>query len=143
MPIGFRSFSEALRAGAEVYHTLGRLLKENSMLTAVGDEGGFAPSLSCDEEAIEYIIRAIEEAGYTTDKIKLALDAASSEWYKNDEYILPKRGTRYTGKELLSYTPELPFSVIIFYRRPIGRGRLAVMAGVYGYSRKQPSDCRR
>ncbi len=107
MPIGFRSFAEALRAGAEVYHTLGRLLKENSMLTSVGDEGGFAPHLSYDEEAIEYIIRAIEEAGYSTDKIKLALDAASSEWYKDGEYVLPKRGTRYTSKELNSYFNSL------------------------------------
>ncbi len=107
MPVGFRSFAEGLRAACEVYHTLGRLLKENNLSTAVGDEGGFAPNLSSDEEAIECILEAIKRAGFTGGEIKLALDAASSEWYENGVYTLPKRGTQYTGKELASYFNSL------------------------------------
>ena len=107
MPVGFKSFTEGLRAGAEVYSALGKLLRDKNLSTAVGDEGGFAPNLSSDEEAIEYIIEAITIAGYTTDKIKLALDAASSEWYQGGRYVLPKRGTEYSGKELASYFSAL------------------------------------
>ena len=107
MPVGFRSFSEGLRAACEVYHTLGKLLKENNLSTAVGDEGGFAPNLSSDEEAIECILEAINRAGFTDGEIKLALDAASSEWYENGVYTLPKRGTRYTGSELAAYFNSL------------------------------------
>ncbi len=107
MPVGFRSFAEGLRAACEVYHTLGKLLRENNLSTAVGDEGGFAPNLNSDEEAIEYILEAINRAGFTDGQIKLALDAASSEWYDNGSYTLPKRGTQYTGKELASYFNSL------------------------------------
>lgn len=103
MPVGFRSFTEALRAGGEVYHSLGKLLKSKNLSVSVGDEGGFAPNLESDEEAIEYILDAIKEAGYSTDQIKLALDAASSEWYEDGRYKLPKRGAEYTGKELASH----------------------------------------
>lgn len=107
MPVGFRSFAEGLRAACEVYHALGKLLKENNLSTAVGDEGGFAPNLNSDEEAIEYILEAINRAGFTDGQIKLALDAASSEWYDNGSYTLPKRGTQYSGKELASYFNSL------------------------------------
>ncbi|MBQ2688314.1 MAG: phosphopyruvate hydratase [Clostridia bacterium] len=107
MPVGFRSFSEGLRAACEVYHTLGKLLKEYNLSTAVGDEGGFAPNLRSDEEAIEYIIEAIERAGFIDGQIMLALDAASSEWYKDGKYVLPKRGMEYTGKELIHYFNSL------------------------------------
>ena len=107
MPVGFRSFSEGLRAACEVYHTLGKLLKENNLSTAVGDEGGFAPNLNSDEEAIEYILEAINKAGFLNGEIKLALDAASSEWYKDGKYHLPKRGTEYTGRELAAYFNSL------------------------------------
>ena len=107
MPVGFRSLSEGLRAACEVYHTLGKLLKDNNLSTAVGDEGGFAPNLQSDEEAIEYILEAINLAGFTNEQIKLALDAASSEWYSDGKYVLPKRGTVYTGKELAAYFNSL------------------------------------
>lgn len=107
MPVGFRSFSEALRAASEVYHTLGKLLKDKGLSTSVGDEGGFAPDLKSDEEAIEYILEAIQLAGFADGQIKLALDAASSEWYSDGRYILPKRGTEYTAKELIEYFVSL------------------------------------
>jgi len=107
MPVGFRSFSEGLRAASEVYHTLGQLLRDKNLSTAVGDEGGFAPDLSSDEDAIELILEAIKKAGFDNDQIKLALDAASSEWYTDGRYVLPKRGTVYTGKELISYFNSL------------------------------------
>lgn len=103
MPVGAKSFREALQWGSEIYHTLGRLLKEHGLATAVGDEGGFAPNLSSDEEAIEWIIRAVQEAGYTTEDIKIALDAASSEWYQDGVYTLPKRGKTLTKEELAAY----------------------------------------
>ncbi len=107
MPVGFRSFSEGLRGACEVYHTLGILLKEKNLSTAVGDEGGFAPDLNSDEEAIEYILEAINRAGFSNGEIRLALDAASSEWYENGVYTLPKRGTQYTGQELANYFNSL------------------------------------
>lgn len=114
MPVGFRSFSEGLRAACEVYHTLGKLLKSHNLSTAVGDEGGFAPDLNSDEEAIEYILEAINEAGFKNGEIKLALDAASSEWYNGTNYVLPKRGTEYTGKELANYFISLKEKYPIF-----------------------------
>lgn len=103
MPVGAKSFHEALRWCSEIYHTLGRLLKEHGLATGVGDEGGFAPNLESDEEAIEWIIRAIEAADYSTDDVKIAMDAASSEWYKDGVYALPKRGITMTSEELVAY----------------------------------------
>ncbi len=108
VPVGMKRFSDALRAGSEIYHALGALLKERKLATTVGDEGGFAPNLSTDEEAIELICEAIRSAGYTTDQIKIALDAAASEWYQNDgSYLLPKRGKRYSRRELIDYWVRL------------------------------------
>ncbi len=107
IPFNQRSFCEGLRKCSEIYHTLGKILKEKGMSTGVGDEGGFAPNLSSDEEAIELIVEAITKAGYTTDEIKIALDVASSEWYKNGEYILPKRNVKKTAEELISYYENL------------------------------------
>lgn len=107
MPVNSRTFSEGLRKCSEIYHTLGKILKEKGMSTGVGDEGGFAPNLSSDEEAIELIVEAIKTAGYTTDEIKIALDVASSEWYKNGEYILPKRSVKKSAEELICYYEEL------------------------------------
>lgn len=94
------SFSEKLRAGAEVYHALGTVLKAAGKSTGVGDEGGFSPDFQDDREVIEYIIKGISTAGYTTDDIKIALDVASSEWFENGEYRLPKSGERLTSHEL-------------------------------------------
>lgn len=107
MPVKASTFAEGLRMGCEVYHSLSRVLKKKNLLTTVGDEGGFAPNLSSDEEAIECIMEAIEESGYNTDCIKIALDAASSEWYSDGKYILPKRGAFYTSDELVSYWEKL------------------------------------
>lgn len=103
MPVGASTFSESLRMGTEVYHSLKRVLKKKGLSAAVGDEGGFAPDLGSDEDAIECILNAIEEAGYSSDDIKIALDAASSEWYKDGKYCLPKRGTTYNTDELIAY----------------------------------------
>ena len=89
MPVGAESFSEALRYGAEIFHTLKKVLSSVGMNTAVGDEGGFAPDLPSNEAAIEAILEAIETAGYSAGKdIFLALDAASSEFYENGVYNL-------------------------------------------------------
>jgi len=89
MPLGAKKFSEALRMGAEVFHTLKKILKSKKLSTAVGDEGGFAPDLKSNEEAIEVILEAIERAGYKAGKdISIALDPASSSFYKNDTYLL-------------------------------------------------------
>lgn len=104
VPVGLPRFSDALRAGSEIYHALGRLLKEKGFVTTVGDEGGFAPDLGSDEQAIDLICEAIREAGYTTDDVKVALDAAASEWYDSDGvYVMPKRGTQYSRQELIDY----------------------------------------
>ena len=106
MPVGAPSFREALRWCAEVFHALQALLKEKGLATSVGDEGGFAPNLASDEEAIQYILTAVEKAGYKpgTD-FMLAMDAASSEWKsgKKGEYVLPKAGTRFTSEELIAH----------------------------------------
>ena len=110
MPVGAPSFKEALRWCAEVFHALAALLKSRGLATSVGDEGGFAPNLSSDEETIETILEAIRNAGYEPGKdFMLAMDAASSEWKatKKGEYILPKAGTRYTSSGLIAHWKSL------------------------------------
>lgn len=103
VPVNYCCFSEALRQCAEIYHTLGKLLKEKGESCGVGDEGGFAPNLKTDEEAIELIVEAIQRAGYTSENTKIALDVASSEWYKDGEYLLPKRNKKMTADQLIGY----------------------------------------
>ena len=104
MPVGAPSFSEGLRWCTEVFHTLAALLKKDGLSTAVGDEGGYAPNLPSDEEAIQYLLKAIEKAGYKPyDDFMLAIDAASSEWKSESGYLLPKHKTRYTTDELISF----------------------------------------
>ena len=103
MPVGADSFRDGLRQCTEIYHTLKTLLKKDKLSTAVGDEGGFAPNLSGDEEALEYILKAIEEAGYNTENTKLALDIASSEWYAEGMYNLPKRKISMTTENMIEY----------------------------------------
>lgn len=105
VPIGFTRFSDALRAGSEIYHSLGKLLGSRELSTTVGDEGGFAPVLENDETAIALIIEAITASGYTEEQVKIALDAAASEWYGEDgkEYILPKTGKHLNTEELTEY----------------------------------------
>ena len=107
IPYKAESFAKGLRQCAEIYHALGAILKERGKGSGVGDEGGFAPDLNSDEEAIELIVRAIEKAGYTTDQIKIALDVASSEWYSDGNYLLPKRNKKMTADELISYYGDL------------------------------------
>lgn len=106
MPVGAPSFKEALRWCAEVFHALAALLKSKGLATSVGDEGGFAPDLASDEEAIQYILEAVKNAGYEPSKdFMIAMDAASSEWKgsKKGEYILPKAGTKFTSEELIAH----------------------------------------
>ena len=105
MPVGAPTFSEGLRWCTEVFHTLAGLLKKDGLSTAVGDEGGYAPNLSSDEEAIQYLLKAIEKAGYKPyDDFMLAIDAASSEWKsEGGGYLLPKHKIRYTTDELIAY----------------------------------------
>mgnify|MGYP000774188350 FL=1 len=110
MPVGASSFKECLRWCAEVFHALAALLKSKGLATSVGDEGGFAPDLASDEEAIEYILQAIKNAGYEPGKdFRIAMDAASSEWKgeKKGEYILPKAGTKFTSEELIAHWKKL------------------------------------
>ena len=110
MPVGAPSFKEALRWCAEVFHALAAILKSEGLATSVGDEGGFAPNLASDEEAISYILKAVEKAGYKPGRdFMLAMDAASSEWKgeKKGEYILPKAGTRFTSKTLIEHWKQL------------------------------------
>lgn len=90
-PVGAESFSHALQIGAEVFYTLKEILKEKNLATSVGDEGGFAPKLNSNIDAIELILKAIEKAGYTTDTVKLCLDVASSEFYENGRYKIDNR----------------------------------------------------
>ncbi|MDO4748561.1 MAG: phosphopyruvate hydratase [Eubacteriales bacterium] len=107
MPVSAPTFSEGLRQCCEIYHTLGGILKSEGKASTVGDEGGFAPDLDSDEQALEYIIKAIEKAGYTTDDIKLSLDVASSEWYTDGFYHMPKRNTRLNTDDMISYIESL------------------------------------
>ena len=110
MPTGAPSFREGLRWCTEVFHALAALLNSKGLATSVGDEGGFAPDLANDEEAIQYILEAIKQAGYEPGKdFVLAMDAASSEWKgeKKGEYLLPKCGKRFTSEELVNHWKQL------------------------------------
>jgi len=104
VPRGFARFSDALRAGSEIYHTLGKILRARKLTTTVGDEGGYAPNLDSDEQALELILKAIDTAGYSTEQVGIALDAAASEWCSEGTgYRLPKRGVSYSTDELIDY----------------------------------------
>ena len=104
VPVGAFTFMDRVRSCCEVYHALKDILKSRGLSTAVGDEGGFAPDLQKDEDAITLIMEAINKAGYNTDTdFKIALDAAASEWYNDGYYILPKKGTHYSTHELIEY----------------------------------------
>lgn len=106
VPIGASCFSEGIRIGSEIYQTLKNNLKKKGLSCAVGDEGGFAPDISSDEEAVALLCEAIDEAGYE-DKVKIALDIASSEWYDGNIYRMPKRGIDMTSAGLIDYYREL------------------------------------
>lgn len=110
MPAGAPSFREALRWCAEVFHALAAILKSSGLAVSVGDEGGFAPDLGSDEEAISYILRAVEKAGYVPGKdFLLAIDAAASEWKGGGkgDYVLPKAGTHFTSETLIDHWKKL------------------------------------
>ena len=109
MPVGAESFKEALRMCAEVFHNLKSVLKEKGYATSVGDEGGFAPNLSKDEEALEVIVEAIDKAGFKPGKdFKIAIDAAATEMYQEDgTYLFWKTGERFTKKEMVEYWENL------------------------------------
>jgi enolase len=104
MPVGAPTFADGLRWGSEVYHALKKVLKEKGYATGVGDEGGFAPSLKANEEAIEVILEAIERAGYDAGQdILIALDPAASEFYEDGKYVLKKEGRTLTGVEMVDF----------------------------------------
>ena len=110
MPAGAPSFSEGLRWCTEVYHKLAKLLKADGFATGVGDEGGYAPNLSSDEETLDYILKAIKECGYVPGAdFVLAIDAAASEWKgsKAGEYVQPKSGKKFTSAELVEHWKSL------------------------------------
>ncbi|HJB98408.1 MAG TPA: phosphopyruvate hydratase [Candidatus Acutalibacter pullicola] len=106
VPVGAPHFREGLRWCAEIYHILGEQLKARGLSTGVGDEGGYAPDLQSDEEAIETILTAVEKAGYG-GKVQLALDAAGSEWVQGNRYRLPKRGKEFSTEDLIEYWETL------------------------------------
>lgn len=111
MPVGAENFSEALRWGTEVFHSLQKLIKDEGMSTAVGDEGGFAPEFKSQEDALDHLVKAIQNAGFEPGKdFVIALDAASSEW-KSDKgigfYHQPKSGKDFTSDELIEYWEQL------------------------------------
>ena len=107
-PIGANSFKEGLRMCIEVYNTLKQKLKKDGHITSVGDEGGFAPSLKDDEEALKYIVLSIKEANYEIGKdFMIALDVAASEWKENELYICPKSQKRFTSSQLIKYYESL------------------------------------
>lgn len=109
MPVGFESFAEGLAAASEVFHSLKELLKSKGLSTNVGDEGGFAPSLEKDEDALALVCQAVEKAGYKPgEDFMLAIDAASSEWIADSgDYLMPKSGIRMSSGELINYWKSL------------------------------------
>lgn len=104
MPVGASSINEALQWGAEVFHTLKKVLSDKGYNTSVGDEGGFAPDLKSNEEAITVILEAIEKAGYKAgEQIMIAIDAAASEFYKDGKYVLASEGKSLTSEEFVDF----------------------------------------
>ncbi|MBR4741912.1 MAG: phosphopyruvate hydratase, partial [Desulfovibrio sp.] len=107
MPAGAETFHDALRMGAEIFHTLARLLKADGHVTSVGDEGGFAPNLKNHDEAFNYIIKAIEEAGYNPGKeVFLAIDAASTEFYQDGKYVLKGENKSFSNAEMVEWLDQ-------------------------------------
>jgi len=108
VPVGAQSISQAVRMGAETFHSLKKILKSKGLNTAVGDEGGFAPDLKSNESAVKLIIAAVKAAGYEPGKeIGIALDVAASEFYKNKKYVLASEKKKFTAGQLIDYFQEL------------------------------------
>lgn len=115
MPFGAKSFAQAMKMGTEIYASLKKILHNKGLSTAVGDEGGFAPNLTSDEQALDLLVEAIISAGYKPgEDIEIALDAAASEWYKSGEYIQPKSRKKMTSNELIYYFEKLVDKYPIF-----------------------------
>lgn len=121
VPIGYNCFKDMLRCGCEIYHSLKSILKNKGYSTAVGDEGGFAPDLKSENEALDLIVEAINIAGYDTNKVKIALDIASSEWWtKENYYFLPKSKEKYASEDLIEkYTKLIEKYPIISIEDPL------------------------
>jgi enolase len=108
MPVGAVSFSEALRWGAEIYHTLKTVIHDRGMSTSIGDEGGFAPNLGSNEEAVQLLVEAIDRAGFSPgDDVAIAMDPASSEFYDNGMYVLAGEGRSLSADEMVGYYADL------------------------------------
>ena len=108
MPVGAPSFAEALRCGAEIFHTLKKGLHEAGLSTAVGDEGGFAPNLASARDALDFIMKSIEQAGYTPgDDVVLALDCAATEFFRDGAYRMEGEGATLTPQEMAACLAEL------------------------------------
>ena len=108
VPVGAKSIAQAVQMGSEIFHQLKKILKGKKLNAAVGDEGGFAPSLDSNEEAVKYIIRAVKEAGYKPGlEVGIALDAAASEFYKKGKYVLASEKKKLTAQQLIDYYEEL------------------------------------
>ena len=109
LPVGAHDFATALQMGSEIYHNLGNILKEKKLASTVGDEGGYAPDLSSDDEAIELILEAIDRSEYTTDQVKIGLDAAAGEWFRHDDgvYRMFKRGIEFDSDALIEKWTDL------------------------------------
>ncbi|MEI6478689.1 MAG: phosphopyruvate hydratase [bacterium] len=104
MPVGAKSFKQALQMGAEIFHSLKKILHDKKLPTTVGDEGGFAPTLPSNEAAVDVILEAIEKAGYKAGKdVMIAIDAAASEFYKDGKYVLEREGKTFSGEELVNF----------------------------------------
>lgn len=106
-PVGAKTFKQALKMGSEVFHTLKNILKSQNLSTAIGDEGGFATQLSSNEEALDLIMDAVSQAGYTFDDVKICLDVASSEFYEDKKYNLSGVGKQLSREEMVDYLAEL------------------------------------
>jgi enolase len=141
-PVGAPTFAEALRWGAEVYHSLKKVLKSKGYNTNVGDEGGFAPSLGSNAEAVEVILEAIERAGYKPgEDIYLALDPAASEFYHDGRYVLKKEGRELSGEEMVAfYQNWVEKYPIISIEDGLSRGRLGALEASYGAYRRPGAD---
>lgn len=122
MPYGAKTFAQAMKMCTEIYHALGKILKEDDYSTTVGDEGGFAPDFDSDVRALEYIVRAIEMADYKPGQdVFIALDAAVSDWYRDGKYTLPKRQVTVSREELIDYFISLKSQYpIISIEDPLG-----------------------
>lgn len=105
-PVGARNFQHAIQMGSEIFHILQKVLHEKGLATSVGDEGGFAPNLNSNEEAVEVILTAIERAGYTTEQVKICLDVASSEFYENGKYNLKGEGKVLDSSEMVEFLAD-------------------------------------